>query len=88
MKILIVRHGESDNNKSKTLTGQYDGELSNLGVTQGKLVSEYIYKNYKNIYKIYSSPLKRAKDTIKNLSIKANVLIIEEKKLMEIDGGV
>ena len=67
VKILLVRHGQSLSNDSGTITGQIDSPLSNLGLKQAELVSNYIFKNY-SVNAIYSSDLTRAVDTLKPLS--------------------
>ncbi len=87
VKILVVRHGFSQSNLDGTFTGHLDAPLTDLGLKQGKLVSEYIYKNYK-IDAIYSSDLTRAVSTIKPLADKLNMPIKTSKNLREIYGGV
>lgn len=85
-RIIIVRHGFSTSNLSKTLTGQYDAPLAEIGVKQGEVVSEYIFNNY-NIDAIYSSDLSRAVQTIEKLSKLTNLPINLEKGLREICCG-
>ena len=85
-KIIIVRHGYSISNFNKTFTGQLDIGLSDIGLEQGKLVSNYIFENYK-IDAIYSSDLSRAYDTIKPLSILTGLTIITDEQLREMNGG-
>ena len=87
VKILVVRHGFSQSNLDGTFTGHLDAPLTDLGLKQGKLVSDYIYKNYK-IDAIYSSDLCRAVSTIKPLAESLNMPIKTSKNLREIYGGV
>ena len=87
VKILVVRHGFSQSNLDGTFTGHIDAPLTDLGLKQGKLVSDYIYKNYK-IDAIYSSDLSRAVSTIKPLADNLNMPIKTDKNLREIYGGV
>ena len=87
VKILVVRHGFSQSNLDGTFTGHLDAPLTDLGIEQGKLVSDFIYKNYK-IDAIYSSDLSRAVSTIKPLADSLNIPIIKCKNLREIYGGV
>ena len=84
--ILLVRHGQSDSNASKSLTGQKDSPLSEMGLKQAEIVSEYIYKNY-NVDNIYSSDLTRAMQTLLPLSKLLNKEIIKTPKLREINCG-
>ena len=67
MKILVIRHGYSVGNQMNVFCGKTEVPLTELGVEQGKLVSEYVYKNYK-IDGIYASALERAKKTVERLS--------------------
>ena len=61
MKILLVRHGETDYNKNKLIQGHSDIELNETGRGQarnaGQKLTEY------NIDFAFSSPLKRAVET-------------------------
>ena len=87
VKILVVRHGFSQSNLDGTFTGHIDAPLTELGLKQGELASEFIYNNYK-VDAIYSSDLNRAVSTIKPLADKLNMPIKTSKKLREIYGGV
>ena len=84
---LIVRHGYSETNKRGIFAGSTNAELDEKGVAQGKLVCEYISKNYK-VDAIYSSDLSRAYDTVKPLSDIVGVPVIKRKALQEMDCGV
>ena len=85
-EFILVRHGYSITNKSKSFTGQMDVPLDDVGKEQGKAVSDYIYNNYK-VDAIYSSDLMRAKDTVSLLSEKTKLSVITRKDLREIDVG-
>ena len=84
--ILLVRHGQSDSNASQSLTGQNDSPLSQMGLKQAEIASEYIYKNYK-VDEIHSSDLTRAMQTLMPLSKLLNKEIIKAPKLREINCG-
>ena len=86
MKILLQRHGESESNKLNLFTGLMDFDLSDVGVKQGKLASDYIVNNYK-IDKIYSSPLKRAYHTAQFTAEKLGLDIIVKENLVEFCAG-
>lgn len=64
VKFIIVRHGYSKCNQSKTYTGQTESPLTELGILQAKITGEYLYQNYKTDL-VYSSDLSRAIDTAK-----------------------
>ena len=87
VKLLIVRHGFSITNKARVFTGQNDVELSEEGYSQASSVCKYIYENFK-VDAIYSSDLKRAKDTIKPLAKRIGLEIKTEKGIRELDVGI
>lgn len=86
MKIIFQRHGESKYNNQNLFTGLRDIDLSDVGIRQGELASNYIINNYK-IDKIYSSPLKRAYHTAMLTAEKLNLDIIVKDNLVEYCGG-
>lgn len=86
MKILLQRHGESVSNKQNLFTGLMDKELSDIGIAQGKLATEYIINNYK-VDKIYSSTLKRAVQTAKFTADLLHKEVIQKKDLVEYFAG-
>ncbi len=85
-KILLLRHGESVTNKGNKFCGQFDSELSAVGLRQAEEACEYIANNYK-IDKIYSSDLTRAVQTVSPAAKRLNIEIIREPKLREINVG-
>jgi len=63
MKLILVRHGETIDNKKRLVQGHRQGELSDVGKEQAKKVAERL-KDEKIDY-IFSSDLRRAADTAK-----------------------
>ncbi|MGF6906124.1 histidine phosphatase family protein [Fusobacterium sp. PH5-44] len=61
MKLYLVRHGETVWNVEKRFQGKSDSPLTQKGILQAKLLSDYL-KN-ENFNAFYSSPAKRAMDT-------------------------
>ena len=61
MKVYIIRHGESLNNKNKLWTGWFDAPLTEKGKEDAARAGELLSKV--NFDKIYSSDLTRAKNT-------------------------
>lgn len=86
LKILLIRHGQSESNNVKRLTGQIDSPLSELGVKQAQKVCDFVYKNYK-VCAIYSSDLSRAVKTIEPLSKLTGLPINKTDTLREINAG-
>jgi len=63
MKLYVVRHAQSERNAKKK-SGS-DSKLSEVGKEQAKRLGSYFHKV--NLKKIYCSPLKRAKETLKEI---------------------
>lgn len=86
MRIIIVRHGETEGNLSDLLQGQSDGKLSEKGILQAKRIAEAL-KNEK-IDAIISSPLGRANETAKEIAKFHKVKIKLEDDLKERSFGI
>ena len=80
-KIIIVRHGQSIGNQTKTFLGHTDLDLSELGYLQADATAKAL-KDYK-IDKIYSSDLKRAYNTAVPNAKMHNLEIKTSKNLRE-----
>ena len=86
MKLILVRHGESEANAKDIFQGQnIDSELSEKGKQQAKKIAERL-KN-ENIEAIYSSGLKRAKQTADELANLQNLKVIFDERLGEFNAG-
>lgn len=85
-KFIIVRHGQSKANECGYLVGNTEAPLSALGEKQAKAVSEYILSTYK-VDVIYSSPLSRACNTVKQVADTLNLPIIKSNELTEFNFG-
>lgn len=66
MKLIITRHGETEENKVGIIQGQLPGKLSNTGINQAKKIA--LRLKDEKIDFIYSSDLARAYDTAKKIS--------------------
>ena len=69
MRIIVIRHGESEGDILNVHEGRADFNLTEKGHIQAEAMAEYVSKTYK-IDKIYVSTLKRAVQTAKHLSEK------------------
>ena len=83
--IYIVRHAKSTANENGLFGGITDYELSNAGLEQAENLAIRL-KEYE-IDSIYSSPLKRAIQTIKPTSVMKNMNINIVDNLREINFG-
>jgi len=87
MKLIFVRHGQTDWNVQGKIQGSYDSELNSTGINQAMKLSEKLLSlNYK-FSKIYSSPQKRALKTAEILSKSSNVDYVLMKDLQEMNIG-
>lgn len=87
MRLLIIRHGESEADILGVHEGRADFELTERGHRQAEAMSEYVSQNYP-ITKIYHSPLKRAAQTALHLALKTGAPLIPDEHLMEFNNGL
>ena len=87
MKLIFIRHGQTDWNVQGKIQGSYDSELNDTGIKQAmKLSKKLLSLNYR-FSKIYSSPQKRALKTAEILSKSSNVDYVSMKDLQEMNMG-
>ncbi|MFT9486876.1 MAG: histidine phosphatase family protein [Tepidibacillus sp.] len=67
-KIFLIRHGETEWNKEKRFQGQKDIPLNRFGQSQAEKVAQRFYKENYKVDAVYSSDLKRAKETAKAIA--------------------
>lgn len=86
-RILLLRHGESEANRSHRFGGcRTDAELTELGQRQAETAADYLTENY-SITRVYASPLKRAQATGRAVADRLGLPMLTEPDLREIDGG-
>ncbi len=79
MKLIITRHGETEENKKGILQGHLPGKLTDLGKEQARKLALRLKKE--KIDAIYSSDLARAADTANEIAKfhpNANLTFVEE----------
>lgn len=81
MDIIMIRHGESEDNIGKILSRD-NTKLTEKGIIQIKRTKEYL-KNY-SFEKVYYSPLTRTNETREHLELDG----IEETRIREINFGI
>lgn len=87
MRILVIRHGESEADILNVHEGRADFNLTEKGHVQAQAMAEYMKEHY-TVEKIYASTLKRAFQTATHLSETINVPITAEENLMEFNNGL
>ena len=85
MKILVLRHGETEWNTCARLQGQMDIDLNENGIQLAKTTRDGIRDL--NIDVCFTSPLKRARHTAEILLEGRDIPIFEDERLMEISFG-
>jgi len=87
MRLILVRHGKTEENINDILQGHLQGTLSQEGKLRNKELSEEL-KNQNADY-IYSSDLRRAKETAEEILSKHPKTIFKtDKRLRERDLGI
>lgn len=87
MKLLIIRHGESEADILHVHEGRADFELTERGHRQAEAMSAYVSENYP-ITRIYHSTLRRAAQTARHLAEKTRAPLIPDDGLMEWNNGL
>ena len=88
MKILLVRHGETDWNVQKRIQGSTDIPLNETGIRQAEKLAETLAKRDTPIRGIYTSRLKRAADTARIAAEKLGIEWMVLEGIEEINFGL
>ncbi len=88
MKIVLVRHGESEGNINSLVQGQLDYPLTNLGKKQATTLANRLLANNYSFDAIYSSDLSRAAETARIIAITLDIAnVVYTPHLRELDLG-
>ena len=69
MRMIVVRHGQSEANAKRVLQGHMDSPLSNYGRLQARELAQRMISTGNNVFDLmYSSDLSRASETAKIIS--------------------
>lgn len=86
MRLILVRHGESEWNRTGRYQGQEDAPLSDLGLRQADALANRL--EHEHIDAIYTSPLQRARRTAEAIArYHPQVPFVEDPALYEIHHG-
>jgi broad specificity phosphatase PhoE len=83
--IILIRHGETDWNIEGRYQGQADPPLNSNGMHQAQVLVTMLQDI--NLELLFSSPLRRAKQTAKLISEQLAIPLLEDSRLMEIHQG-
>ena len=87
MKILVIRHGQSEGDMTNVIEGRYDAPLTDLGMRQAEAMADWVAEKYR-IDKIFASPLKRASKVADILSKRIHLDVVYSDDMMEWDTGL
>ena len=87
MKLLLIRHGQSEADLLEVHEGRADFNLTELGIFQANQLAKFI-ANKHNIDLIITSPLRRAFQTAEILQQQCKCELKTEADLMEYNNGV
>ena len=87
MKLLLIRHGQTDWNLNGKIQGSCDIELNDTGIEQGKALSNMLLEQNYEFSVIYTSSQRRAVKTSEILSERTNLEYIPMRGLEEINLG-
>ncbi len=87
MRLLVIRHGESEADLMDVHEGRADFPLTARGHRQAAAMAEYVREHY-HITAIYCSTLRRAYQTAEHLARETGAALFPEEKLMEFNNGL
>jgi broad specificity phosphatase PhoE len=85
MRLLLVRHGQSEGNASGVVQGHMDFGLSELGQRQARATAERLSEL--KVDRILTSPLTRAAETARFIAGERGIAVEREPALLEYDIG-
>ena len=85
-RLILIRHGATDDNATGRLAGWRDSALTDRGRLEAELVAAFVAKHYRPIA-IYASPLRRAWETAENLARCLDLPVRPEPNLRELFFG-
>ncbi len=85
MRLILIRHGESEWNRDGRIMGRADVELTGLGQRQAHALAKALQGE--KIEVVYCSPLRRAMDTARRISNDQGCLVIPDPDLEELGRG-
>ena len=84
-EVLLVRHGETDENAAARFQGRIDTRLNERGREQSHALAEAV--RHEGIVALYSSPLQRARETARIVADALGLEPVLDERLVEADAG-
>jgi len=85
MRLILVRHGETSWNKENRVLGHTEIELNEKGRKQAERLA--LTLRDETVAAIYSSPLRRARETADRIAQFHGLPVVTEDALKEVDAG-
>ena len=85
VRLLLIRHAESQGNHEGRLQGRKEFPLTERGQRQAQLLAERLVSQ--KIAAVYSSPIVRARDTALEIAGAVGLKVIPEPRVQEYDFG-
>jgi probable phosphoglycerate mutase len=86
-RALLIRHGETLWNRNRRWQGHADVPLSVEGVSQAVRLATLLRREHPSIRAVYSSDLRRAMDTARELARELGTALVVDPRWREIDVG-
>ncbi len=85
MRLLLIRHAESEGNAQGRLQGRKEYPLTEKGRAQASALAERLVTM--SVAALYSSPIRRALDTAETAGERLGLAVVREPRLQEYDFG-
>lgn len=86
MRLILVRHGQTEWNQLGRIQGRTDIPLNDTGIMQARAAGEWL--SQRRIDAVYSSPMQRAFDTATEIARPHGLPVISIDDIIEIDFGL
>jgi broad specificity phosphatase PhoE len=84
MRLILIRHGETEHNRGNITLGRADVELNDRGIAQARVLADSFIRPPAIVY---SSPLCRASDTASAIARHTGCEVQADNDLVEMDVG-
>jgi broad specificity phosphatase PhoE len=84
-EVLLVRHGETDENAAARFQGRLDTRLNARGREQSRALAARLREE--GVLALYSSPLRRARETAEIVGAALGLEVVLDERLVEADAG-
>ena len=84
-EVLLVRHGETDDNAAGRFQGRSDTPLNARGRQQSRALARAL--RGEGLRALYASPLRRARETAQIVGDALGLAIVDDERFVEVDTG-